>query len=187
MKFKLLVLFIFVFSVSVFPQEMNYEIETYLEDTAIEKSSSEINARVIIKNKAEETLLTSRLQRLYFHFSKCPIETVCKKSGDIYTASAQIPFKKIREDKSFEFTVNLADLFWMEGSISHFSAENKKNFSVIPKDNIYFYAGTKTLDGYKKKNKGPLYDSNGKLIRVVVKKTPIYKEINSNVVDVTLN
>jgi len=185
---KLLAIFSIIVSCFVYvdAQERKYDIAVYIEETSISKTSRQIPVKVTITNNAERTLSTKALNNIHFFFSKCLLGAPCDEDKDIYASFIKIPPKNIRENKSFEFTVNLANLFWKDAKIDPLHSKNIKNFKIVPLENIYFYAGIKSLEGYRKKNFGPRYDKDGKLIRVVVQSIPIYKVVNSNIIGVTL-
>jgi hypothetical protein len=122
---------------------------------------------------------------MYFYLSKCVLGERCEENKDTYASFIKIPYKTIAENKSFEFKVNLADLYWKDAKIYPAHVKNIKNFKTIPSENIYFYAQIKALEGYKMKNHGPRYNKAGKLTRVLVRKTPIYKIVSSNVIGVS--
>jgi hypothetical protein len=192
MKFKILAFLVvgLISGMSIFAQDRKFEIEVSLEDTALVKSEKSIPVKIKITNQAGEILRLESLGSIYLSFSKCLSEDSCRNSTDIYEARIdRLPVRKIRADDSFEFEVNLAEYFWVPKDeskgfgIGSFN-ESLKNFSKIPAENIYFYAQIRTLDGFKKKNMGTVYDGNGKLIKVVVKKVPGYRIVNSNIINV---
>ena len=185
---KLLAIFSIVVSCFVYAdaQERKYEIAVYLGETSISKTSKYIPVKVTITNEAKRTLRTRALNNIHFFFSKCILGAPCNENKDIYASFIKIPPKNIRENKSFEFTVNLANLFWKDAKIDPLHSKNIKNLKIVPPENIYFYAGIKSLEGYKKKDFGPKYNNDGKLVRVVVQQIPIYKVVSSNVIGVTL-
>jgi hypothetical protein len=165
-------------------QQRNYEIQVFLDQTIFSKNSETLRAKVTIKNKAERDLRTAGLKNVRFFFSKCLLGTPCERNDDTFVSFAEIPARKIRENKSFQFEVNLADLYWKDAKINPNYTENIKNFKAVPNENIYFYAGIKTLEGYKTKNFGPVY-RNGKPSGMKVQKKPIYRVVYSNIVAVT--
>lgn len=187
MKLRNLALFsiIIIGVVSTSAQNRDYEIEISLENSIVSQTSKKIPVKVTIKNNAELALKTTGLNNIHFYFSKCIVGSVCYREGDIYTSFAKIPSKEIREAASFEFEINLADLYWKDVKSTGTNTEIIKNFNKIPRANVFLYAGIRTLKGYKVKNSGQA-NSGRKPASKVASRIPVYKTVYSNVVIVTL-
>lgn len=173
-------LLIFLASVS-FSQDFKFELEVSLDETAIDRTESEIPATVIITNKSEKVLYTDGLGSVEFKFSKCMEDTDCGLLRNDFISQVRIPRKKLFENESFEFKTNLAEQNW---SISNSAADNtgsQINFTKLPSQNIFFTANVKMLTGYRntanKKNQ-PDNDKMGK--------RPQYNKSVSNIVTVTI-
>ncbi|NNE98156.1 MAG: hypothetical protein HKN25_03960 [Pyrinomonadaceae bacterium] len=186
MKFMLLAIFpVLVFCTFLAPaQERNFEIEVSFEDKIISKVSKETLVRVKITNKADEPLNLSGIETIHFFFSKCVLGVVCKEDKHTYSAFASIPSRspsdpdnprQLRKNRSFEFDVDLADLYWKDAKGNTFYREDKKNFSVVPNENVYFYARQLSLIGYEKSGDG------------TIGKVPVYNYTDSNVINVVLD
>ncbi len=155
----------------VFAQELDYEIEVFLSESAITRESGEIPAQVKITNNAKQPLRTNALYNIHFYFSKCPIGTRCTEAEDAFVADSRIPSKEVARFDSFEFEINLAGLSWKDANANPNSMDDLRPFSSMPAGNIYFYAAVKRLQGYRPGN------GNAKL--------PVYKIVNSNMIGVT--
>ncbi len=175
MKFRFLIIFsLVVFCCSaILAQERNYELEISLEETAISKGAKEIPVKFTITNRADEVLKTSGLMTVHFFFSKCELGAVCREKESTFSAYSEIPTKLINSNESFEFEVNLADLYWNSRDGNVFYKEDIKNFNMIPAENIYFYARQLSLVGYEESGNGsqekiPIYDYTDSNMIIVV-------------------
>ncbi len=174
MKFKFSVVFsiIIICVVNSLAQERKVEIEVSMDETNILQRAKNIPANVKITNKAKDVLKTVGLGRIKFHFKKC---LTCEKSyafNDIYEAQSGFPAKNLIEDESFEFTVNLAGLYWYSPLQSNLRFDEKDSFvKYVPKENIYFEASIALLKGYK-------------MDRDLKRKVPDYKVFRSNTINV---
>lgn len=151
LRFLLSVLAVGLFSIAVFAQEKNIEIELSLKNPRILTTSKNVPVKIKITNKSEQTLNTEDLGNLFLYFSKCQKDVMCYTYGDLLFASVGIKSKKLKKNKSIEFKTNLSDLIWNDNmssfryglKISGFKSFNN-NFYVIPTENIYFYAAIPT-------------------------------------------
>ena len=177
MKFMFLAIFsILILSfLSISAQEREFEIEISVEETGIARSSKEVPVKISIKNKSDEVLKTDGLKTIHFFFSKCVLGIVCKEKEHTYSAFSAIPPKRIKAGETFEFEINLADLYWKNADGNTFYREDRKNFEDVPLENIYFYARQLSLIGYEKSGDGGL------------DKIPVYDYTDSNVINVVLN
>ncbi|MEZ5345691.1 MAG: hypothetical protein R2681_09075 [Pyrinomonadaceae bacterium] len=179
MKHRFFVLFavIILGLISVSAQDKNYEIEITMAETIVSNEADEIPVAVKIRNYGKETLRTAGLGDIFFFFSKCEAGVVCDKTGDKFAASLRMPSKSIRENSTFEFSANLADLFWKDETDSGLTSGGAANFGVIPPQNNNFYAGIRTLEGYR-----PIANSTGNS----GPKRPVYSYKFSNGISVTI-
>ncbi|MCB1025887.1 MAG: hypothetical protein KDB79_15940 [Acidobacteria bacterium] len=179
MKQKLFVVFAIVILgfVSVCAQEKNYEIEVSVSNAVVSKTADVIPVTVKIRNYAEEALRIESLGDVQFFFSKCEVGVLCDKIGDKYSAFARIPSKRIEENESFEFEVNIADLSWKDEMDESPSTGNLLDLEKIPSLNSNFYGGIRTLEGYR-----PIANASGSSGQ----KRPVYSYKFSNVISITL-
>src|SRR5687767_8282 len=111
-KYLFLVLISVLFSSNLFGQDFKVEISL---DNANFGSIKTLNPlKVKITNKSEKTLNTKDLLPLRFYFSKCPQTKSCDTREDNLTASAKLEEKTLGKGESFEFQINLADLYWSD-------------------------------------------------------------------------
>lgn len=179
MKHRFFVLFAIIILgfVAVSAQEKNYEIEISMPETIVSQDADDIPVTVKIKNYGEETLRTEGLGDIFFYFSKCEVGVLCDKIGDKFSASARIPSKTISENAFFEFSANLAELYWQDEMDGSLSSGNSATFGMIPTQNSNFYAGIRSLEGYR-----PIANSTGN----AGPKRPVYSYKFSNGISVTI-
>ncbi len=186
MKFKFLALFslVFLLSISIYGQERKFDLEVSLNETNIDKTSEDIFATVTITNISKQVLVSDSLGFLEFRFSKNMLGDEQGLVKNDRVSRFDIPSKKIRENKSIKFRVNLAKLNWYKSDFDFGKSELSRKFTDIPKENIFFYASVKMLAGYKNVANAKVVYKNGKPVREPVGKRPIYKAVNSNVINV---
>jgi hypothetical protein len=172
MKFKFAVVFsiIIICLTGTSAQDRNAEIEVSMDETSISTRSTTTIVNVKITNKADEVLKTEGLGNINFYFSRVFTEKTIRSLGDVFEAKTNIPAKILRNNETFEFKVNLYDLYWFD-SMSGFIDPKKPNLNEVPSENIYFSANIKLLDKYE-------YNSSAK------RKLPVYKYFRSNTIDV---
>ena len=139
MKYKVLfaVLAAFLLVTNSFAQ--NVEVSVSMENKNL-WGRKDFPVKVKITNKAEDNLDTKILKGISFCFSKRLKFNEYGKRGEKYTAFAEIPQKLIKENESFEFEVNLSDLYWADEVSSSRNLKSPKNLSTIPVENRIFYA-----------------------------------------------
>ncbi len=184
MKFRfpaVCLLLMFLASIS-FSQDFKFELEVSLDETGIDRTESEIPATVTITNNSKKVLYTDGLGSVEFKFSKCMVDNNCGLLRNDFITQVRIPRKKLFENESFEFKINLAEQNWY---ISNSTAENTGSpisFTKLPSQNIFFTANIKMLTGYRnaanKKNQ-PGNDKMGK--------RPQYDKSVSNIITVTID
>lgn len=151
MKFKFIAVFsiIILCFVNSFAQERNVEIEVSMEESNFSRTAKNIPVQVKITNVAKDDLKTEGLGYVNFYFSKCFVKKNCRGVASIYIAASKISSKNLKENESFDFEVNLANLAW-KPLISSIDSSYPKNFNkVIPNDNIYFHSEILLRMGYK--------------------------------------
>ena len=152
MKFKSLFLILAVcfFSGSSFAQAKKFNIEISMPDNYWLTLKNNTPVKVKITNKSERELNTEQIAGISFYFSKCPQISKCGKRGDKFVAHSEVENKGLKKDASFEFEVNIADLYWMDAVSGNTNLNEKepKNFEIISSDNKYFYAVVKTRSKY---------------------------------------
>lgn len=178
-KFSAVLLLMFL-SVSVsFGQDLKFELEIESEDTSIVRTESEIPVTVIITNKSEKVLSADGLGSVEFKFSKCIADADCGLTRKDFLTRIRIPRKKLFENESFKFQINLAEQIWYVSNSDAETPAPRVDFAKLPAENIYFTANIKMLTGYRNTaNKS----DNSKL-----RKRPSYKKTVSNVISVTID
>lgn len=168
MKYRLLltILFICSFGAVSFAQDQNIVVNISLENTNL-FGRKVIPVKVRIINKSENLLNTETLTYLTFYFSVCSINDICESWKEKYIALAEIPEKRLKKDESFDFEIDLTDLYWMNAISSIRDFDAPKNFVTIPSENRFFYAIVSVFDKHLK--------SEGSLQSI-----PIYKNFPSN-------
>jgi hypothetical protein len=163
MKLKILMLAVLfsLFSIVSFAQEINFDIQISLNQEIFRENNKNIPVKILITNKAEQELDTSKLGSINFYFSKCPKIKACYSRGDLFISSDKVGSKILKKDESFEFETNLADLYWVDASSSMLDLNKLKNLNKVPSGNKYFYADIKIFDKYyeEKELKIPTFKS----------------------------
>lgn len=181
--FLTIVLLFFAVSVQA-QEEKNFEIELVLNEASIVRTAKDIPATVRITNKSREILYTDSLGRVELKFSKCLTENDCGLIKNDFLAHAEIPRRKLFENDSVEFQINLAAAKWFLSDHDAGKIGSNVSFEEVPVKNLFFTAAVKMLTGYrnianaksidKDKNKNP-------------QKRPRYRTIISNVITVNFN
>lgn len=189
MKNRFLALFslVFLLSISICGQERNFDLQVSLEENNIIKTDNNIFATVTITNNSRQVLITDGLGFLEFRFSKNMLggEQGLERNDSI--SRIDIPVKKLRENESLNFRVNLAKQDWYKSEMDFGNISLTKKFVNISKENIFFTASVKVLTGYRNAANAKIVYKDGKPIREPVGKRPTYKTVNSNVITVILN
>ncbi len=189
MKFKFSVVFLMMFllSLSIYAQERNFDLQVSLEENNITKTDNNIFATVTITNNSRQVLTTEGLGFLEFRFSKNMLggEQGLVRNNSI--SRIDIPVKKLRENESLNFRVNLAKQDWYKSEMDFSNIELSRKFKDIPKENIFFNASVKMLTGYRNAANAKIVYKDGKPVREPVAKRSSYKMVNSNVITVILN
>lgn len=189
MKFKFSVVFLMMFllSISICGQERNFDLQVSLKENTITKTDKNIFATVTITNNSRQVLMSEDLGFIEFRFSKNMLggEQGLVRNDSI--SRIDIPVKKLRENESLEFRVNLAKQDWHKSETDFGNTELSRKFKDIPKENIFFTAGVKMLTGYRNAANAKIVYKDGKSVREPVGKRPTYKTVNSNLITVTLN
>jgi hypothetical protein len=98
----------FLLSISICGQERNFDLQVSLEENTITKTDKNIFATVTITNNSRQVLMSEDLGFIEFRFSKNMLggEQGLVRNDSI--SRIDIPVKKLRENESLNFRVNLA-------------------------------------------------------------------------------
>ncbi len=118
MKFKFLIVILIIgfFTASSFAQEKDFGIQISLKESVIWRNAKNIPLKVKVTNKSAKDFNTSELKGIYFSLSR---NSKTEKSN-LFAADAKIPVQNLKENDSFEFEVNLADLYWQDAKSAFF-------------------------------------------------------------------
>lgn len=186
-RFLAVISLFFLFSLATFGQEREFDLKVSLEDTSIDKNSDEVFATITITNKSDQVLKAEGLGFVEIRFSKVMPGSQSGLIKNDYFARVDIPQKKLPENKSLEFRINLVEQKWFSSDPRSGKSEVGTDFNKIPEENIFFYADIKMLAGYRNTANPKTVYKNGKPVSEPIRKRPFYKTVNSNLVTVTLN
>lgn len=189
MKYRslLLVSLVFLLSFSIYGEERNFDLKVSLEETSIDRTADEFFAKVTITNNSKQNLSTSGLGFVEFRFSKSMIGNSQGLIKNDYIARVEIPHNNLRQNRSFEFKVDLVGQDWFITNSNTAISGIKTSFAEISEENIFFNANIKLLTGYKNVANPKVVYKDGKAVNEPISKRPTYKTINSNIISVTLN
>lgn len=147
-RISALLLVVLAVAASVSAGERKFDLTVSLEGGSVRIDRAEAVAKVRITNRSREDLKTSGLGEVNFYFSTCePGDPSCDGS-EFYYARAKVPAATLYTDRSFEFRVDLAKLWWKKGPYNPQLTTPSYNLEAVPSENIYFYADVKVLDGF---------------------------------------
>ena len=136
-KFSALFISVFLFSISSFAQNGDFEVKIFPQNTNSDKNNKSVS--FIIKRSPNANFDTKQPISIWFYLLRCPKTENCRTVDDEYLAVGSIKGKKMAKTQRLALNMNLAEFYWKPTMSSIDLINAQPNFSAVPKENKYFY------------------------------------------------